>query len=52
MCYEECSCQVLISEISDCGHIIQGKCSDIENKKCDIKVYYLYSRSIYDYFNF
>jgi len=46
MCHEECSCQVLISKISDCGHIIQGKCSEIENMKCDTKVYFLYSKFI------
>uniref|UniRef100_A0A2S2P903 NFX1-type zinc finger-containing protein 1 n=2 Tax=Schizaphis graminum TaxID=13262 RepID=A0A2S2P903_SCHGA len=38
MCYEDCSCQVLISQISDCGHIVQGKCCDIENMKCNMKV--------------
>jgi len=39
MCHEECTCQEFISQISDCGHILKGKCSDIENMKCDIKVY-------------
>lgn len=42
MCYEDCSCQVWISEISDCGHIIQGKCCDVENIKCDIKVNFFF----------
>lgn len=40
MCHEECLCQELINEITNCGHIVQGKCSDIEYMKCDIKVYF------------
>ncbi|XP_060875365.1 NFX1-type zinc finger-containing protein 1-like [Metopolophium dirhodum] len=57
MCHEECSCQELINEITNCGHIVQGKCSDIENMKCDIKVKKLLScghtleKKCYEQFN-
>lgn len=41
MCFEECdTCEASISQIGDCGHIIQGKCGDID-MKCQIKVYFL-----------
>jgi len=40
MCYEECNiCEDFSSKIGDCGHNIEGKCCDIENMKCQIKVY-------------
>lgn len=42
MCYEECNrCEDFSSVFGDCGHIIQGKCCDIENMKCQIKVYFI-----------
>lgn len=39
MCFEEYKCEELVSTTYDCGHTTQGKCCDIENSKCQIKVY-------------
>lgn len=42
MCYEECNtCEVSVSEIGNCGHILKGKCCDMDNMKCQIQVYFL-----------
>jgi len=44
MCYEECDkiCNVIIREIGDCGHVLEGICGDIKNIKCQTKVCYIY----------
>lgn len=42
MCYEECgTCENFTSEFGVCGHNIQGKCCDIENTKCQMKVCFI-----------
>lgn len=41
MCFEECKCEVLISQVGNCNHTLQGKCCDIENIKCQFKVYFV-----------
>lgn len=40
MCYEECNpCEVFCNKSGDCGHILEGRCCDIDTMNCQIKVH-------------